>query len=512
MSSTGLASRFKIFHILNRPNEVKTHLMVRVRFAPSPTGYLHVGGARAALFNWLFARHHKGIFILRMEDTDRTRSAYKFERAICDDLRYLGLDWDEGLEIGGDHGPYRQSEKLDVYRKCAKRLLKEELAYHCYCSAKELDLRRREALRKGIAPRYDNRCRNLTSRQVEEYRREGRRPAMRFKVPSGKVVVSDIVRGDVTFDCAELGDFIILRSDGVAAFLFANAIDDGQMTITHVIRGEDHLSNTPRQILLYRALGFNKPRFAHLPMILGPDHTRLSKRHGAASIAEYRRLGYLPEALLNYLALLGWYPPDGQEINSPKELIEEFSLEHVGKPAAIFDVDKLNWMNGYYIRHADLSSLTDLAIPYLREAGYLTASFNPERHRWLREIVGAVRGHLSCMSEITRRVDIFFERDLDIGPDVRKMLQRDQAREVLEALCDRLSRVADLTAVTFGNIAKELAMALGVKGKDLYLPIRAALTGRLEGPELRSVLPILGKEECIKRIKKALKTIMDYKL
>lgn len=478
--------------------------MVRVRFAPSPTGYLHVGGARTALFNWLFAGHHKGTFILRMEDTDRTRSAGKFERAICDDLRYLGLDWDEGLGIGGDYGPYRQSEKLDVYRELAQRLLREGLAYHCYCTSKELEQRRRESLRGGITPRYDNRCRNLTSRQIQQYQREARKPTVRFKVPPGSIVVPDVVRGDVTFEYAEFGDFIIMRSDGVASFLFANAVDDAKMAITHVIRGEDHLTNTPRQVLLYRALGFKVPEFAHISMILGPDRTRLSKRHGATSIAEYRRRGYLPEALVNYLALLGWYPPDGEELNSPQELIEEFSLEHAGKSAGIFDLDKLRWMDGHYIRHADLDRLTNLAIPYLRDAGYLTGKINPERHRWLRDVVGAVRDHLSCMSGITGYVDVFF-KEVEIDPDARRVLQKDQARRVLEALRDRLRQVADLTTMTFSNIAKEIANASGVKGKDLYRPIRAALTGRTEGPELRSILPILGKEECITRIDKALK-------
>lgn len=475
-------------------------MKVRVRFAPSPTGYLHVGGARTALFNWLFAHHTGGTFILRIEDTDRARSADKYEKAIIEDLRYLGLDWDEGLDIGGRYGPYRQSQRLNLYKEYAYRLLKEGQAYYCYCTEEELEARRKEALRKGQTPRYDGRCRNLTKEEIERYEREGRRPTIRFKVPEEKVVVSDLVRGEVTFEADALGDFIILRSDGVAAFNFANIIDDMSMEITHVIRGEDHLSNTPRQILLYQALGAELPKFAHVSMILGPDRARLSKRHGATSIAEYRRKGYLPEALVNYLALLGWYPPDGKEIKSKKELTKEFSLGNISKSPAVFDNQKLGWMNGYYIRSAPLKRITDLAIPYLEEAGYLKGRITPTRKKWLLEVMGAIRTHLDYLAQIPKETELFFTKEIEISEEGRGILKKESSKKVLFALKDRLKRIKELTDKNFKPLMKGIEKETGCKGKDLYLPIRVALTGQNRGPELCSILPILGKKECLKRL------------
>ncbi len=484
-------------------------MKVRVRFAPSPTGYLHVGGARTALFNWLFARHTGGTFILRIEDTDRVRSADRYEKAIVEDLRYLGLDWDEGLEVGGKYGPYRQSERLSFYREYAYRLLKEKKAYYCYCTEEELEKRRKEALRKGQTPRYDGRCRNLTKEEIERYEREGRRPTIRFKVPKKRVVVSDLVRGEVTFEADALGDFIILRSDGVAAFNFANILDDMTMGITHVIRGEDHLSNTPRQILLYQALEAKLPKFAHVSMILGPDRARLSKRHGATSIAEYREKGYLPEALVNYLALLGWYPPDGEEIKSKKELTKEFSLGNISKSPAVFDRQKLNWMNGHYIRSTSLRRITDLAIPYLKEAGYLKGRMTPAKKKWLLKVMGATRTHLNYLDQVSEETEVFFTKEIEISEEGRGILKKDSSKRVLSTLKDRLKRIKEITNKNFKPLMKEIEKETGCRGKALYLPIRVALTGKDKGPELYSILPILGKKESLKRLSRALKGL-DY--
>ena len=472
----------------------------RVRFAPSPTGYLHVGGARTALFNWLFARQTGGTFILRIEDTDRKRSADRYEKAIIEDLRYLGLDWDEGLEAGGEYGPYRQSQRLNLYRGYAYRLLKEKRAYYCYCTEEDLEERRREALRKGQTPRYDGRCRNLTKEQIERYEREGRRPTIRFKVPRGRVVVSDLVRGEVTFEPEPQGDFIILRSDGVAAFNFANIIDDMSMEITHVIRGEDHLSNTPRQILLYQALGARLPQFAHISMILGKNRTRLSKRHGATSIAEYRRKGYLPEALVNYLALLGWYPPDGREVKSREELTEEFSLGNISKSPAIFDDEKLTWMNGHYIRSTSLERIRDLAIPYLVEAGYLRGRITPAKGKWLLRVMGAIRAHLNYLAQIPEETEVFFTKEIKISKRGERILKRDSSKKVLLALKDRLKKIKEITDRNFKPLMKGIEEETGYKGEDLYLPTRIALTGKDKGPELHLILPILGKRECLRRL------------
>ncbi len=477
-------------------------MKVRVRFAPSPTGYLHVGGARTALFNWLFARHNRGAFILRIEDTDRERSADKYEKAIIEDLRYLGLDWDEGMEVGGRYGPYRQSQRLDLYKEYACRLLKEKKAYYCYCIEEELEAKRKEALRQGRTPRYDGKCRNLTEEQKRKYEKEGRRPTVRFKVPKKRVVVSDLVRGEVTFEADALGDFIILRSDGVAAFNFANIIDDMSMKITHVIRGEDHLSNTPRQILLYQALGAKLPKFAHISMILGPDRTRLSKRHGATAIREYRRKGYLPEALVNYLSLLGWYPPDGEEIKSTKELIKEFSLDHVSKSSAIFDNQKLNWMNGRYIRKASLKRIRNLAIPYLREAGYLKGRIIPAKKRWLLKVIEATRTHLDYLDQVPKETEVFFNKEIKISKKGKETLKKESSKKVLFALKNRLKKIKEITDRNFKTLMKDLEKEIGFRGKNLYLPIRVALTGQNKGPELYLILPILGKRECLKRLSK----------
>jgi nondiscriminating glutamyl-tRNA synthetase len=314
------------------------------------------------------------------------------------------------------------------------------------------------------------------------------------------VVVSDLVRGKVIFEADALGDFIILRSDGVAAFNFANIIDDISMKITHVIRGEDHLSNTPRQILLYQALGVEPPKFAHISMILGPDRARLSKRHGATSIAEYRRKGYLPEALVNYLALLGWYPPDGREIKSKEGLIREFSLTHVSKSPAVFDNQKLNWMNGYYIRGGSLERVTDLAIPYLREAGYLRKKIAPAKRKWLLKTIEATRTHLEYLTQAPRETEVFFAKGVKISKEGKKILKRESSKKVLLALKDRLKKIKEITDKNFKPLMEEVKKKTGYKGKDLYLPIRVALTGKNKGPELYFILPILGKKECLRRL------------
>ena len=344
---------------------------IRVRFAPSPTGYLHIGNARTALFNWLFARHYGGCFILRIEDTDTDRHVAEAEGLIIQDLKWMGLDWDEGPDKGGPYGPYRQSDRLDIYQSYAQKLVESGRAYYCYCTPEELEASRQKMLASGQTPQYDGRCLHLSDEQKKEFEKEGRRPSVRFRTLGDAVVVNDLIRGEVSFDGQTIGDFIILRSDGRAAYNFAVVIDDIQMEITHVLRGEDHLSNTPRQVLIYQALGFNPPQFGHMPMILGPDRTRLSKRHGATSVVSYREKGYLPEAINNYLALLGWSSPDEEEILPQEKLVQKFTVDRISRSAAIFDLTKLNWMNGNYIREAELDRITRLCIPFLKEKGYL---------------------------------------------------------------------------------------------------------------------------------------------
>lgn len=471
---------------------------VRVRFAPSPTGPLHVGGARTALFNWLYARKRRGAFILRIEDTDLERSDPRWERSILEDLQWLGLDWDEGPDRGGPFGPYRQSERLALYREHAEKLLAEGWAYRCFCTEEELALRRRGDLAAGRPPRYDGRCLTLPEDEVLRFLREGKPYALRFRVRPGRVVVHDLVRGEVAFEAEEFGDFVILKSDGWPAYNFAAVVDDHLMGISHVIRGEDHLPNTPRQLLLYEALGMRPPEFAHLPLILGPDRSRLSKRHGAEAAAHLREAGYLPEAVFNYLAFLGWSPEDGGEVLSREALIERFDLRRVGKAAAIFDKKKLDWLNGQHMRRADLGRLVELAVPYLRKAGIFSGSYEPG---YLARVIEAVRDGLSTLLELPREAEVFFRFDpqaaLSLASGLRSPVS---SLQILEALREELLKREVLTSQGYPGLVKALEQRTGLKGRALLRPVRAALTGKVSGPELKVLIPILGRDECLRRL------------
>lgn len=476
---------------------------IRVRFAPSPTGYLHIGGARTALFNWLFAKHYNGRFILRIEDTDMERSSEASEGTILSSLKWLGFDWDEGPEVGGDFGPYRQRERLEIYKDYAKQLIESQDAYYCYCLEEELEAKRKES------PGYDGRCRNLSELEQKRFIDQGRKPTVRLRVRErnaekseiSKIMVDDDLHGRIEFDTKEIHDFIILRSDGVAAYNFAVVIDDHLMQISHVIRGDDHLSNTPRQILIYQALGFDLPKFAHLPMILGEDGTRLSKRHGATSVEAYQRFGYIPEALVNYLALRGWSPEKQEkEICTINELIQEFSLKRVSKSPASFDIEKLNWMGGIYIREANLEKITQLAIPYLREAGYISGNVD---FQWLQQVVFVVKNHLSCMSQIIEHVDYFFKTEIAIDEDVKPFLQVPSSNEVLSCLIQKLTDIDNITPDIASQYIKAIGKENGIKGKELFMPIRVALTGKYYGPDLPQVMAVLGREICLSRLMKA---------
>ncbi|AEG16638.1 glutamyl-tRNA synthetase [Desulfofundulus kuznetsovii DSM 6115] len=478
---------------------------VRVRFAPSPTGPLHIGGARSALFNWLFARNQGGTFIVRIEDTDLERSSRESEENILAALRWLGLDWDEGIEVGGPHGPYRQTERLPIYQRYARQLLESGWAYRCYCTEEELAAEREALLARGEMPRYSGRCRHLCEEDRRRLEAEGRRPVLRFAVPSGETItVQDLVRGEVSFDVDGIGDFIIVKSDGIPTYNFAVVVDDHTMGITHVIRAEEHLSNTPRQILLYRAFGWPVPQFAHVSLILGQDRTKMSKRHGATSIEQYREMGYLPEALVNFLALLGWSPGGEEEIFTLEELKRQFSLERVAKNPAVFDLDKLNWLNGHYIRQSPLERITDLAIPFLQKAGYISGEVTPEQYQWLKQLVAAVRDYLTNLSGITRHVDIFFAPEVEPeDEEARAVLAGEQVPRVLAALAEKIRSADGLNEETARSMLKKLPKELGLGARKVYLPIRVALTGRTHGPELFQVIPLLGKEKVLARLARA---------
>jgi nondiscriminating glutamyl-tRNA synthetase len=474
----------------------------RVRFAPSPTGALHIGGARTALFNWLFARHHKGKFILRIEDTDRERSTLESNRAIFHGLEWLGLDWDEGPNIGGAYGPYHQTERVDLHRCYVDQLIKEGKAYYCFCTPQELAQRRKEAEERKEAPRYDGTCRKLCKEEIDERLKKEGSKVVRFLLPPvGETIVNDLIRGRVVFKNELLDDFVILKSDGFPTYNFACVIDDHLMEISHVIRGDDHLSNTPRQILLYQALGWALPQFAHIPMILGKDRARMSKRHGATSVIDYSAMGYLPEAMLNYIAKLGWGCGD-QEVFSREELIENFSLEGVTKNPAIFDMEKLNWLNGQYIRKILPDRLVDLCEPLLIEA------YGNHDFEYITKVVKAFHDRLVLIKDIVLLSEYFFKNQFEYDPKgVEKYFKAENAEAILSALKERLGKTEPFVKEQIESVFKGLAQELNVKLGIVIHPCRLALTGRMESPPMYDVVEVLGKERVQQRIEKALALI-----
>jgi nondiscriminating glutamyl-tRNA synthetase len=422
---------------------------VRVRFAPSPTGLLHVGNARTALFNYFFARQNGGAFILRLEDTDVARSSSEAEQTILEDLHWLGLQWDEGPGRSGDVGPYRQSERLGIYRHYAEELIEKGKAYRCYCTEAELEEKRKWFLAKGIPPKYDGRCRNLTPEEEKSLTEKGLPASLRFRVEARHVTFEDQVKGRMSFDGQGIGDFIIVRSDGTAAYNFAAVIDDHLMAVTHVIRGEDHLTNTPRQILVYQTLGFPPPRFAHLSMILGPDRTPLSKRHGATAVSHFREEGYLPEALVNYLALLGWSPEDGQEVLQLQELIQKFSLKRVSRSAAVFDFEKLNWVNREHMKGLPGDEALNVSRPFIQKSGL---PMDERDSLWWQEAVAAVWGEVDFLAQIPEHLKIFFDSDFHLAAEAESLLGKEESRRVLLALEEEMQKVSTITAENYAQI------------------------------------------------------------
>jgi glutamyl-tRNA synthetase/nondiscriminating glutamyl-tRNA synthetase len=468
---------------------------MRVRFAPSPTGFLHVGNARTALFNWLLARRHGGTFVLRIEDTDAQRSTRESEAAILQDLRWLGLDWDEGPERGGPVAPYRQSERVSLYRTHAHTLLDRQQAYYCFCSQAQLEAERKLALETGQPAVYSGRCRALTPSQARDRLAGGEPAAVRFRIPAHRdVSFHDLVRGPVTFHTDVIGDPIILRADGFPAYNFAVVIDDALMKITDVVRGEDHISNTPRQLLFYEALGFPPPRFAHLAMVLGPDHSPLSKRHGATSVSEFREKGYLPESLVNYLALLGWSPGGNDEILPLDELARRFSIEGVGLSAGVFDEEKLAWVNRHYLKAADPARLVQLAWPHLRAAGFVRDDApNASAVGFLSTIMPMASGSVDRLDQVPDRLRLVFSYDPGAAlgwANIREEVAAAGARQVIEALADDLATAPRLVdRQTFRAAADRVKQKTGQKGRALFHPIRLALTSASEGPELDLLVP-----------------------
>jgi glutamyl-tRNA synthetase len=462
---------------------------VRVRFAPSPSGFLHIGGVRTALFNWLYARQQQGVFILRIEDTDQSRSTDASIQAIIDGLQWVGLDWDEG--------PYRQTERMELYRTHAMRLFEGGQAYWCVCKAEELEARRKEAEAKGLSPRYDGRCRNLGITQPSG------EAALRFKAPqTGQTAVDDLIKGKIVFDNAVLDDLIILRSNGYPTYNFSVVVDDALMRITHVVRGDDHLTNTPRQVPMFQALGFPVPQFGHLPMILGADKARLSKRHGATSIMAYKEMGYLPEAMVNYLVRLGWSHGD-QELFTRSELIEKFNWKNVQTSAAVFNPDKLLWMNAEYIKTSPPEVVAQALVPFLKQAGLLDDT-EAVPHAWLVQLVVLVRERTKTLLEMVEWVRPYFGEAVVWEEEAAKKFLTPGIAPALRKLLERFLSLPGFSKRAWEEQFKRLVEEEGMKMGQLAQPVRVALTGRTASPGLFDVMEVLGRDRTLSRLRQSL--------
>ncbi len=477
---------------------------VRVRIAPSPSGNLHIGTARTALFNYLFAKKNNGKYILRIEDTDLDRSSQAYIDNIYDSLKALGLNWDEGPDVGGPYGPYQQSDRFDIYPKYAQKLVEMGYAYECFCTQEELDAEKEESIKNKRPHKYSGKCRNLSEEEKEKLRAEGRKPSIRFHVPEGETSYDDMVKGHLHFDNSLIGDFVIMKSNGTPTYNFAVVIDDMEMKVSHIIRGEDHISNTAKQIMIYNALGAEVPKFGHLGMILAPDRSKLSKRHGATAVSEFVEKGYLTEALVNFVALLGWSPSDGHEIKTLDEIAADFRIAEVSSSNSIFEYDKLNWMNGQYIKKMDLAKLTERVKPYL--SCYDLSEYTEKQ---LQRIVEVTREPITILSELTNDTKYFFGKDVEIEPDVQeKILNGEVAKKVLPYVIEN-----ELDKWDFENEEKlheQLADLRtyfkeqhGIKPKETMWAIRAAVTGRTHGADMVATLVLLGKDRVVYRIKKA---------
>lgn len=471
---------------------------VRVRFAPSPTGYLHVGGARTHLFNWLHAKHAGGKLILRVEDTDQVRSTRESERRVIEDITSLNLLPDEGPDQGGPYAPYRQSERQPLFQHLAMQLLNEGKAYRCFCTDAEIETKALAAKAAGKPPHYDGTCTNIPAAESERRAAAGESFSIRMKAPQKDYICQDELRGDVHFKQGMVGDFVVLRSNNMPVYNFSVVVDDHFMGISHVIRGEDHLSNTIRQIMIYEAFGWQLPKFAHISMILGTDKRKLSKREGASSVHDYLSNGYLPEALINFLALLGWSPSDGKEVRPLAEIVEMFELNKLNKSPAVFDDDKLAWMNGEYIKAMDVKELARRIRPFVEKAGY-----NPDVNgeEWFLSVLGTVRGGLRLLSEIGPHLEIYYGDRFGFEDDAKAMLSSPEAKKVVQAFREEVEKAGGVKSeealAAIQNVVKEKS---GQKGKNLFMPMRASVTGKLHGPELKLVLPLLGAQETLRRI------------
>lgn len=481
---------------------------VRVRYAPSPTGHLHIGNARTALFNYLFARNLGGKFIIRIEDTDIKRNVAGGEENQLTYLKWLGIDWDESIDVGGGYGPYRQTERLDIYKEYWQQLLDRGLAYRCYCTEEELEQEREEQQSRGETPRYSGRHRNLTAEQQAAFEAEGRVASIRFRVPEGaSYTFDDMVKGSITFDTAEMGDFVIVKKDGIPTYNFAVVLDDHLMKISHVLRGEDHISNTPRQLMIYEAFGWEPPVFAHMTLIVNEYRKKLSKRDESIIqfIEQYDGLGYLPEAMFNFITLLGWSPEGEQEMFAREELVKVFNADRLSKSPAVFDTQKLSWMNGEYIKKANVNRVVDLCLPHLQKAGCIPDALDGEGREWVTALVALHQDKLRCMADIVPVTELFFRDSVIDEEEAASVLAEEQVPAVLSAFLGLVENdAAPFTAEGIKDMIKNVQKDTGHKGKALFMPIRAALTGQTHGPDLNQSIVLLGKPKVLARLRERL--------
>ncbi|RAP73253.1 glutamate--tRNA ligase [Paenibacillus montanisoli] len=476
---------------------------IRVRYAPSPTGHLHIGNARTALFNYLFARNLGGKFIIRIEDTDVKRNVAGGEENQLTYLKWLGIDWDESIDVGGGYGPYRQTERLDIYREYWQELLDKGLAYKCYCSEEELEQEREEQTARGEMPRYSGKHRSLTEEQRAAYEAEGRIPSIRFRVPENKTYTfNDLVKGQISFESDGIGDFVIVKKDGIPTYNFAVALDDHLMAISHVLRGEDHISNTPRQLMIYEAFGWEPPVFGHMTLIVNESRKKLSKRDESIIqfIEQYDKLGYLPEAMFNFITLLGWSPEGEQEIFSREELIQVFNASRLSKSPAVFDTNKLSWMNNEYMKKSELPRIVELCIPHLQGAGRLPAALSDGEHDWARDLIALYQDKLRYAADIVPLTELFFLTEAADEDDAKTVLAEEQVPVVLQAFLEQVKAMATFDVESIKAAIKSVQQATGFKGKQLFMPIRAALTGQTHGPDLNQTIALLGQAKVEQRL------------
>ncbi|WHZ05872.1 glutamate--tRNA ligase [Neobacillus sp. YX16] len=478
---------------------------VRVRYAPSPTGHLHIGNARTALFNYLFARNQGGKFIIRIEDTDKKRNIAGGEESQLKYLKWLGMDWDESVDVGGEYGPYRQSERNDIYQTYYNQLLENGHAYKCYCTEAEIAAEREEQTERGETPQYSGKCRHLTAEERAKLESEGREPSIRIIVPEGKTYTfEDMVKGTVSFESEGMGDWVIIKKDGTPTYNFAVTVDDYLMKISHVLRGDDHISNTPKQLMVYEALGWEPPIFGHMTLIVNESRKKLSKRDESIIqfIEQYEELGYLPEALFNFITLLGWSPTGEEELYSKEDFIEIFDANRLSKSPALFDTNKLTWMNNQYMKKIEVDRVLELSMPHLVKAGVLSESLTDEEHEWARGLVSLLQEKMSFGAEIVELSDMFFKEEAEYEEDAKEVLTGETVPEVLKAFAEELEKLDNFKAGEIKAAMKAVQKSTGQKGKNLFMPIRAAVSGQTHGPDLPQAIELLGKGKVLNRIQK----------